>query len=98
MPVLAAGWLLGWQAVLLDLMMPQMNGEKALSMLRAIRSDIPVVIMSGYSEYELTGRFDGIDALSFLQKPFTLQTLYSCINRSIASRLLLEPADQHLSK
>jgi two-component system cell cycle sensor histidine kinase/response regulator CckA len=73
--------------VLLDLMMPQMNGEEALRTMRAIRPDLPAVIMSGYDEQELTKRFTGLGPISFLQKPFSAQTLYHCVEQALAGVL-----------
>jgi len=70
--------------VLLDLMMPQLNGEETLRTLRAIRPDLPAVIMSGYDEQELTKRFTGLEPIGFLQKPFSAQALYDCVERALA--------------
>ena len=42
-------------AVLLDMTMPVMSGEEALAGLKNIRSDVPVVLSSGY-EVKLTRR------------------------------------------
>jgi CheY-like chemotaxis protein len=46
-------------AVLLDLTMPQMSGEEVLRHLRQLRPDVRVIVMSGYSEYEMHQRFAG---------------------------------------
>jgi CheY-like chemotaxis protein/two-component sensor histidine kinase len=56
--------------VLLDLVMPRVSGEKAFALLREIRPDIPVVLMSGFSEHEAIGRFAGQGLAAFIQKPF----------------------------
>ena len=41
-------------AVLLDMTMPEMSGADVFIRLREIRPDLPVVLMSGYHEDELT--------------------------------------------
>ena len=56
--------------IVLDMLMPIMDGGETLSQLRAIRHDVPVVLTSGYSEQEAT-RHMAIDAQSaFIQKPY----------------------------
>ncbi len=56
-------------AVVLDLTMPRMDGVEAYAALRRIRSDVPVLLTSGYTEEELATRFgDGLPA-AFVQKP-----------------------------
>jgi CheY-like chemotaxis protein len=62
-------------AVLLDLMMPGLDGEGVFKRIRAIRPDVPVLVMSGYSEQDVIARFAGMQILGFLKKPFTVQQL-----------------------
>ena len=61
--------------VILDLSMAGMSGLEVLPELRRIRSDVPVVISSGYSESETLGLFAGQKISGFLQKPYTPQRL-----------------------
>jgi two-component system, cell cycle sensor histidine kinase and response regulator CckA len=60
----------GIAAVLLDLTMPQMDGTEVLREIRQLEPDMPVLVMSGYSESELSSRFEGMGASGFIQKPF----------------------------
>jgi signal transduction histidine kinase/ActR/RegA family two-component response regulator len=56
--------------VLLDMTMPEMTGPEVYERLRAIRADLPIVLMSGYHEDELAADLAaGISG--FIQKPFT---------------------------
>ncbi|MEP6664475.1 MAG: response regulator [Verrucomicrobiota bacterium] len=57
-------------AVILDLTMPRLNGEKAFQEIRRIKSDVRVLLFSGYTEQEATERFAGKGLFGFLQKPF----------------------------
>jgi CheY-like chemotaxis protein len=61
--------------VLLDLSMPNMGGAEAFTCLRQIRADLPVILVSGYSEEESTKKFAGKELAGFLQKPFGLAAL-----------------------
>jgi CheY-like chemotaxis protein len=56
--------------VLLDLTMPHMDGEETYRELRRIRSDVPVILASGYSEQEIAKHFTGQDPPGFIEKPF----------------------------
>ncbi|MGI8924322.1 MAG: hybrid sensor histidine kinase/response regulator [Fimbriimonadales bacterium] len=61
--------------VLLDLVMPVMDGQEALTRIREVRPELPVIVMSGYMEQELNQRFAQDDRVVFLQKPFTMAEL-----------------------
>ena len=64
-----------FDAVLLDLTMPRMGGREALQELHSVRSDLPVVLMSGYSEAEAVENLGGPTPAGFLQKPFRYDDL-----------------------
>ncbi|MES2696600.1 MAG: CHASE domain-containing protein [Verrucomicrobiota bacterium] len=62
--------------VMLDLLMPVMRGEQVLEELRAIKPDVRVLLMSGYSESDVVGRIAaGAGRLAFIAKPFTATAL-----------------------
>ncbi|MBI2767811.1 MAG: PAS domain S-box protein [Chloroflexi bacterium] len=61
--------------VLLDMTMPAMHGEEALQAMRAIDPGANVILMSGFSEQDATGRFEGKGLAGFIQKPYDLATL-----------------------
>jgi two-component system cell cycle sensor histidine kinase/response regulator CckA len=57
-------------AVLLDTTMPNMDGHQAFLEMKSIRPDIRVLVMSGYSEQEVTRRFGDTNLVAgFIQKP-----------------------------
>jgi len=76
--------------VLLDLTMPEMNGPELLTELRAVRPDLPAVVMSGYHEDEATSVL-GTAISGFVQKPFTPAEL------SRRMRAALEPTSEPAS-
>jgi PAS domain S-box-containing protein len=66
--------------VLLDMSMPEMSGNETLMHLRRKSKDIPVAVMSGYSEDEIAGKFDGLNVSDYIQKPFTSGALAARVN------------------
>lgn len=57
--------------ILLDLLMPGLTGEQTLAILRTIQPDIPVLIVSGYSESDVMQRLaNERGPFRFLHKPF----------------------------
>jgi PAS domain S-box-containing protein len=73
-------------AVMLDLTMPQMNGEEVLRHLRQLRPDVRVIVMSGYSEHEMRQRFAGQRVAGFVQKPFGPAVLLATLHRALEGR------------
>jgi len=67
--------------VILDLTMPKMSGTTTFRELRAIRSDIKVIISSGYSVAEMAKRFAGQGPDAFIQKPYLTSSLRATIRR-----------------
>jgi CheY-like chemotaxis protein len=72
--------------VLLDLTMPEMGGEEALEEIRAMQYDVPVILMSGYSEQEVMGQFAGHEVVGFLQKPFLMSDLSAILRQATEGR------------
>ena len=60
-------------AVILDMTMPEMNGEEAFRKMRHIDPTVAIVLSSGYNEVEATRRFTGKGLAAFLQKPYTVE-------------------------
>ena len=60
-------------ACVVDLTMPGMAGMELLSRIQEIRSDIPVLLMSGYSRLEVRQQEARSSQVRFLQKPFTME-------------------------
>ncbi len=67
--------------VLLDMVMPEMDGGEVFSALREIRSDVKVVLASGYSSGERAGELLDEGIRAFVQKPFTVDTLCAAVRR-----------------
>jgi PAS domain S-box-containing protein len=74
--------------VVLDLMMPNMDGEEALGELRRIRADVKVVLSSGYQERDVTGSVVEMGFEGFVQKPYTVETLIGQLRQVLDGAVL----------
>jgi DNA-binding NtrC family response regulator len=74
-----------YSVVLLDLTMPGSRGDETFRELRAIRADVPIILMSGYSHQEASTLFEGEELAGFLQKPFRLERLRELVRGATAS-------------
>lgn len=71
--------------VISDMRMPVVDGITLLKMIRVLRRNLPVILISGYSDTEARICFDlGVDA--FLHKPMDRQELLDMVARSLAPR------------
>jgi CheY-like chemotaxis protein len=74
--------------VLLDLTMPGMGGVEVLTELRRHYRDVPVVLMSGFTEVEIASVLESDSLAYFLQKPFTAESLEEVIRGAGVARPL----------
>ncbi|MDG2308846.1 MAG: response regulator [Candidatus Binatia bacterium] len=70
--------------ILLDMMMPRMNGEEVYTEIRAKNPETSIILMSGFSEEQATRGILGDDA-KFLKKPFQINALLDTIQRILDS-------------
>jgi two-component system, cell cycle sensor histidine kinase and response regulator CckA len=56
--------------VMIDLVMPRLSGTKAYEQIRALKADIPVIFMTGYSDKMIDHQPEEL-----IQKPYRLETL-----------------------
>ncbi len=70
-------------AVLLDLSMPRMGGSETVRLLRQRSPELPVVLMSGYTEEDVASKIlDGLGGtVGFLHKPFLSEDLSSVLRQ-----------------
>jgi PAS domain S-box-containing protein len=74
------------RAVLLDLTMPDMDGEQACLAIRRRWTHLPVVISSGYSENEVMPRFADQPAVDFVQKPYGYDALVLAMQKALEGK------------
>ena len=72
-------------AVLLDLHAGDSDGLAIAEELRSRDGQLPVILMSGTSDEDLTGRMKSIGRAAFLRKPFSIASLQEALARAVAS-------------
>jgi PAS domain S-box-containing protein len=68
-----------FDAVLLDLTMPGLDGAEVLRIIRAENPSVPALVMSGFSEDDVFSRLRGLGQVAIVRKPFTQEMLLSRI-------------------
>jgi CheY-like chemotaxis protein len=75
-------------AIVLDLTMPVMNGEEAAAEIRRIRTDVPIILSSGYGEHDVARRVAGQGLAGFLKKPYEPAELTEALQRALDQRVI----------
>lgn len=78
--------------ILLDLNMPEMGGLDAMTALQARGLDIPVIILTTYTEYELMTRGLALGAKGYLLKDTGREMIFRSIDAAVRGETLLLPA------
>ena len=76
----------GVDLVIVDLVMPAMNGMECLQALRAIDPNVRVILSSGYGDGEIPG-------VEFLPKPYQPEQLAGVVRRTIQRTALRASAN-----
>jgi DNA-binding response OmpR family regulator len=72
--------------VILDLMLPELPGEKVLERLRASRPDVPVIVLTAKDAIEDRVRNLNAGADDYLTKPFSFAELLARVHARLRSR------------
>lgn len=78
-----------FDAVVLDLQMPEMDGLEALRRFKKKEPDVELILLTGHASVESGVRAIQLGATSFLEKPVDLEALTSHIVEAHENRLLL---------
>jgi DNA-binding NtrC family response regulator len=65
----------GYDVVILDVRMPEMNGVQVLAEIRKIDPEIEVIIMTGYASVDTAKEIMKIGAYDYLLKPYAITEL-----------------------
>jgi PAS domain S-box-containing protein len=72
--------------VVLDLVLPDMNGREVLAVMREVNPDVRVLLVSGYTADDEIRELLHSETIEFLEKPFLLADLAESMTRLTSSR------------
>ncbi len=72
-------------AVLLDMVMPNLSGHDAYLRLREVNPDVKVMLCSGFKQDYRVGRILELGAVGFVQKPYSLHELSAAVHQAVAA-------------
>ena len=78
-----------YDAVLLDLMMPEMGGIEALQIMRKKQPEIQVIFLTGHPSVSKGVEAIKLGAMDFIPKPVDMNELTEKIKHAKASRMIL---------
>lgn len=78
-----------FDAVILDLQMPGMDGLEALKQIRERRPEIQVILLTGHASVEKGVEAIKLGAMDFVEKPADLETLSEKISKAHKKKMLI---------
>jgi DNA-binding NtrC family response regulator len=88
----------GYHLVVLDLMMPKLDGVEVLSRIRKVDSDVAVVIFTGYPSLDTAVQSMKLDAVDYLKKPFDPDEFREVVDRVMRKKGLLRSPEENLHR
>ena len=88
----------GYHMVVLDLMMPKVDGVEVLQRIRKVDSDIAVVIFTGHPTLESAVQSMKLDAVDYLKKPFDPEEFRAVVDRVMRKKGLLRSPEENLHR
>jgi DNA-binding NtrC family response regulator len=88
----------GYHLVILDLMMPKLDGVEVLQRIRKVDSDIAVVIFTGFPSLETAVQSMKLDAVDYLKKPFDPEDFREVVERVMRKKGLLRSPEENLHR
>jgi DNA-binding NtrC family response regulator len=88
----------GYHLIVLDLMMPKLDGIETLRKIRKIDSDVAVVIFTGYPNLETAVAAMKLDAVDYLKKPFVKDDFLEVLDRVMRKKGLARTPEEKLHR
>jgi DNA-binding NtrC family response regulator len=88
----------GYHLIVLDLMMPKLDGIEALKKIRRIDSDVAVVIFTGFPNLESAVAAMKMDAVDYIKKPFNVDEFREVLDRVMRKKGLARTPEEQLHR
>ena len=79
----------GYDAIILDLQMPEMDGLQALERLKAINPNLQVILLTGHATVEKGVQAIKMGATDVVEKPANIAVLIEKIKKAHAQKIIL---------
>ncbi|MHC4267619.1 MAG: helix-turn-helix domain-containing protein [Planctomycetota bacterium] len=84
-----------YHLIILDLRMPEINGEELLREIRKVNPDISVIILTAFPSVDSAVQALQSQVFDYVKKPFNINDLRATIKKALRSKmLLLEPEEE----
>jgi two-component system OmpR family response regulator len=87
-----------YHLIILDLMMPKMDGIEVLRQIRKLDSDVAVVMFTGYPNLESAVATMKLDAVDYITKPFQVEELRAVVERVMIKKGLARTPEEQLHR
>ena len=77
--------IVSYDIIILDIMMPGMDGHTLVKLVQEELPGIKVILMSGYAEDTIPGEISKDNSINFLSKPFSLSKLAAKVKEVMAA-------------
>jgi DNA-binding NtrC family response regulator len=88
----------GYHLIILDLMMPKLDGIEVLKRIRKVDNDIAVVIFTGFPNLESAVASMKLDAVDYIKKPFNVDEFREVLARVMRKKGLARTPEEQLHR
>lgn len=86
----------GYHLVILDLMMPKLDGLEVLRRIRAVDTDLAIVIFTGYPSLDTAVASLKLEAIDYVRKPFSVDEFRQVLDRVMAKKGLSRTREEEV--